>query len=240
MQVAIILFLREIRQASCWWSLTGLGNGFIYHDVIITWKCFPHYRPLWRESTSHTGNRYLDHFVWNCPHVNATRSHGWLVNTGSGNGLGLSGTKPLPEQCWPRFMLPYGITKPQCVKQSNCFPLCSIMTQLTRECENVSFPFISRKSMNNTMKSENTKKKSFKYPANKACLHVYKADWEFPHSLPSHGHHPGWISLYVFKTLYTKHMDDKNNGKHEKKQWITQKHIHYKKMKNIVCQVYTI
>ena len=28
---------------------------------------------------------------------NATRPHWWLVNTGSGNGLELSGTKPLPE-----------------------------------------------------------------------------------------------------------------------------------------------
>ena len=41
--------------------------------------------------------RYLEHFLWNYPQVNTTRSHWWLINTGSGNGLVPSGNKPLPE-----------------------------------------------------------------------------------------------------------------------------------------------
>ena len=43
--------------------------------------------------------RYLEHFMWNCSHVIATRPHWWLVSIGSGNGLVPSGTKakPLPE-----------------------------------------------------------------------------------------------------------------------------------------------
>ena len=39
----------------------------------------------------------LRFFLWNCPHVNAKRPHLWLVNNVSGNGLMLSGIKPLPE-----------------------------------------------------------------------------------------------------------------------------------------------
>ena len=35
--------------------------------------------------------------LWNCPQVNATRLHWWLVSIGSCNGLVLSGNKPLPE-----------------------------------------------------------------------------------------------------------------------------------------------
>ena len=40
---------------------------------------------------------YIEHFVWNCPQVNATGLHWWYVNIGSGNGLVPSGNKPLPE-----------------------------------------------------------------------------------------------------------------------------------------------
>ena len=39
--------------------------------------------------------KYHEHFLWECPQVNVTRPHWWLVNIGSGNGLVLSGTKPL-------------------------------------------------------------------------------------------------------------------------------------------------
>ena len=47
------------------------------------------------------------------------------VNIGPGNGLVLYGTKPLPSQCWVRFMSPYGTTKPQWVntlrpRQNGC------------------------------------------------------------------------------------------------------------------------
>ena len=43
-------------------------------------------------------DKYLEHFLWNCPQVNAIRLHWWLVNIGSGNGLVSSGNNPLPEQ----------------------------------------------------------------------------------------------------------------------------------------------
>ena len=38
-----------------------------------------------------------------------------LVSIGSGNGLVLLGSKPLPESCWPSSMMPHGITRPQWV-----------------------------------------------------------------------------------------------------------------------------
>ena len=41
--------------------------------------------------------RYLEHFLWNCLHVNATRPNWWSANSGSGNGLVPSGNKPLTE-----------------------------------------------------------------------------------------------------------------------------------------------
>ena len=45
--------------------------------------------------------RYLEHFLWYCPQVNATRPHWWSVNISLGNGLVLSGNKPLwlPLKC---------------------------------------------------------------------------------------------------------------------------------------------
>ena len=42
-------------------------------------------------------DRDLDHFLWNGPQVNVRKPHWWLVNIGSGNGLGLTGTMSLPE-----------------------------------------------------------------------------------------------------------------------------------------------
>ena len=46
---------------------------------------------------------YLDHFLWNCPQVNATRLCSRRVNISSGNGLVPSGTKPLPEPMLTKF-----------------------------------------------------------------------------------------------------------------------------------------
>ena len=40
-------------------------------------------RPQWVK------DRYVDHFLWNCPHANVTTPRLWLMNNGSG--------KPLPE-----------------------------------------------------------------------------------------------------------------------------------------------
>ena len=39
----------------------------------------------------------LNIILWNCPQVNAPRTHWWSVNIGSGNGLVPSCNKPLPE-----------------------------------------------------------------------------------------------------------------------------------------------
>ena len=49
------------------------------------------------EFQTYSNNKYLEYFLWNCYQVNATTSHGSLVNIGSGNGLVPSGNKPLPE-----------------------------------------------------------------------------------------------------------------------------------------------
>ena len=40
---------------------------------------------------------YLEHFLWNGIDMNTTRPHWWLVSIGSGNGLVLSGNKPLSK-----------------------------------------------------------------------------------------------------------------------------------------------
>ena len=59
---------------------------------------------------------YLGDFRWNYPHANATEPHQWLVNIGSGNGLVLSGNKPLPEQMLAKIYGPHGTTRPGWVK----------------------------------------------------------------------------------------------------------------------------
>ena len=37
---------------------------------------------------------------------------------GLGDGLVLLGTKPLPNRCWPGYMTPYDLSRPQCVTQN--------------------------------------------------------------------------------------------------------------------------
>ena len=61
-------------------------------------------------------DRYLEHFLWNCAHVNATRPPWWLVNIGSDNGLVMSAIKQLTKKCWPNSMELYSITRLLCVK----------------------------------------------------------------------------------------------------------------------------
>ena len=46
---------------------------------------------------------WLRHLLWNCPRMNDTGLHWWLVNIGSGNGLVLSGNKPLSEPMLTHF-----------------------------------------------------------------------------------------------------------------------------------------
>ena len=67
---------------------------------------------------SDINDRYLKHFLWNCPQVNARRPLPWLVNIGSGNGLVPSGNKPLPEPILTRSMSPYSIARPQWVNST--------------------------------------------------------------------------------------------------------------------------
>ena len=59
-------------------------------------------RGIWLQSQiskfqTHFNDKYIKYFLWNCHQVSATTHHWSLVNIGSGNGLVLSGNKPLPE-----------------------------------------------------------------------------------------------------------------------------------------------
>ena len=52
---------------------------------------------LARKGLTHVMEKVHEHFLWNCLLVNATEHIWWYGNVGSGNGLLLSGNKPLPE-----------------------------------------------------------------------------------------------------------------------------------------------
>ena len=52
----------------------------------------------------------FEHFQMNCLQRNAAGPHWLPVNIGSGDGLLLSGNKPLHEPCWIRTVMPYGVT----------------------------------------------------------------------------------------------------------------------------------
>ena len=68
---------------------------------------------------THIKDRFIEHFPWNYPLVNATRPCWRLVNIGLGNGLVPSGkTSHYPNQCWPRSMSLYGVSRPQWVNIS--------------------------------------------------------------------------------------------------------------------------
>ena len=62
-------------------------------------------------------NWYIEHMLWNCTQVNATRPSWWQVNISSGNIMAwyCQATSLYLNQCWPNPMLPYGITRPQWV-----------------------------------------------------------------------------------------------------------------------------
>ena len=64
---------------------------------------------------THIKDRYFELFMWNCPHVNATKYHLWWANIGSGHGLVPSGNKPLPEPMLNELYMPYGVTRPQLI-----------------------------------------------------------------------------------------------------------------------------
>ena len=99
----------------------------------------------------HINERYLEHFLWNHPHVNATRPHWWLVKIGSGNDYVPSGNKPLPEPMltqiyfaiWCQSKLVQVMTK--CLQAtshclSQCWPRCMPPYGVTRP-QWVNMPF---------------------------------------------------------------------------------------------------
>ena len=59
--------------------------------------------------STHSGDWFLKHLLWNYSQVVATRCQWWQLNIGSGNGLVLSSTKPLPKPM---------LTKLQCLRLS--------------------------------------------------------------------------------------------------------------------------
>ena len=68
-----------------YWYLTHWPQ----RDVAVIFN-FSHFQ-------THIKDRYLEHSMWNCTEVNATRPHWWLVNISSGNDLMQPGNKQLPE-----------------------------------------------------------------------------------------------------------------------------------------------
>ena len=61
----------------------------------------------------HIKHKNIEHFLWICLQVKATRSCRWLVNIGSGDDLEPSSSKSLPEPMLTKFVMLYGITRPQ-------------------------------------------------------------------------------------------------------------------------------
>ena len=57
-------------------------------------------------------DRYIEHFLWNCPEVNAAKRHWWLFKIGSGNGLVPSHCL---NPCWPSSMTEYNVVMTQWV-----------------------------------------------------------------------------------------------------------------------------
>ena len=58
-----------------------------------------------------TKDEYFEHFVWNCPQVNATRpDKSTLVQV---MAWCRQATSHYLSQCWPRSLSPYGVTRPQ-------------------------------------------------------------------------------------------------------------------------------
>ena len=57
-------------------------------------------------------DRYLEHFLWNCTQVNATRLHWWLVNFVQVMKRCHQATSHCLSQYWPRSVSPYGVARP--------------------------------------------------------------------------------------------------------------------------------
>ena len=70
----------------------------------------------WSDFQTNFNDWWLSYLPWNYPQMNVTGPFWWLVNIGSGNGLVLSGNKPLPEPMLTQIYVTIGITRPQWVK----------------------------------------------------------------------------------------------------------------------------
>ena len=90
----------DILKWKAWWSKHCPAIKQTCSREVSGWSCG--LWQMWRKYQNsnvqvHIKGRYLEHLLWNCLQLNATRPHWWLVNTGSGDGLVPSGNKPLPE-----------------------------------------------------------------------------------------------------------------------------------------------
>ena len=82
-------------------SLTQFGQTNLANSFFVTSQpplCGRCWCNLWL-IISHIKGRYVEHFLWNCHHVNATRPRWWLVNIDWGNGLVPPGAIVDPDIC---------------------------------------------------------------------------------------------------------------------------------------------
>ena len=87
------------------------SDGFLYLCRLLTGRCSCHLKFTFKLKSRLD---IVEHFLRNCPLVNATGRHWCLVNIGSGNGLVSSWNEPLSEPMLTQiYMLPCGITRPQ-------------------------------------------------------------------------------------------------------------------------------
>ena len=98
-----------------YWFQFGLIKQVCIGDIIYSLIC--HWEIQSQSSINnfrtHIKDRYLDYFLWNRLRVHSTKPHWWYVNIGSGNGLVLSGNRPLRNRCFSRSTSPYCVTRPQ-------------------------------------------------------------------------------------------------------------------------------
>ena len=77
-------------------SIVGAGNlNLAQFNSLACGRCWCN---LWL-IISHIKGRYVEHFLWNCHHVNATKPRWWLVTIDSGNGLVPPGAIVDPDIC---------------------------------------------------------------------------------------------------------------------------------------------
>ena len=88
-------------------SLTQFGQTNLANSFFVTSQpplCGRCWCNLW-SIISHIKGRYVEHFQWNCHHVNATRPRWWLVNIDWGNGLVPPGAIVDPDICHQMALL---------------------------------------------------------------------------------------------------------------------------------------